>query len=206
MATFDGKLVSQEWFVVLSAARRDGVYFRLNSGRRTMAQQKALYDNYRRNGWPVAAYPNPNAPHIREGRIDHALDVNDEDGYASGGGADNLRRWAARKGFTLVRTVRGEPWHLEIVGGGDALRRFAARVKARPNPIRFTKPERRIIHLIRAVRKRKSTAARRAAIRGYKLVIRGLREAIRRAAKRSGWNRNDRKRRYDALLKVYNGG
>lgn len=204
MPNFDGKLVSDEWHAVLSAARREGVFFRLNSGRRTMAQQQALYDNYRRNGWPVAARPNPNAPHIREGRPDHALDVNDEDGYASGGGADNLRRWAARKGFSLVRTVRGEPWHLEIVGGPDALRRFSARVSA-PKPIRFTKAERRIIYLIRKVRKRPSTAARRSAIRGYKLVIRGLRAAIRQAAKRSGWHRNDRRRRYDALYAVYNG-
>ena len=39
---FDGKKVSTAWDVVLTHARRMGVQFRLNSGRRTMAEQRAL--------------------------------------------------------------------------------------------------------------------------------------------------------------------
>lgn len=203
MATFDGKRVSSEWKIVLTAAREDGVHFDLNSGQRTFSEQRALYNNYQRYGRPIAAYPSHTAPHIRTGRIDHALDVNDEDLYnGTRGGADNLIRWARSKGATLRRTVRGEPWHLEIVGGERALRALVRRVKDRAP--RFTPPERKTVYLITKIRSRRSTAARRSAIRALKLAIRGYREAIKVAARRSGWTRNDRRARYLALGRVYN--
>jgi hypothetical protein len=126
MPTFDGNNVSAEWNVVLLAARADGVRFRLNDGRRTMAEQWARYNVYRRYGHPIAAFPSPTAPHIRLGRPDHALDIN-----ALDGGADRFDRWCTECGFPLDNTVRSEAWHKEIRGGPSTLRRLAARIEAR---------------------------------------------------------------------------
>ena len=77
-----GKTVSREWAAVLTAAAHD-VAFVLDSGHRTMGEQQGLYDNYLRVGRPLAARPAANAPHIRLGRIDHAIDVNALDGGAA---------------------------------------------------------------------------------------------------------------------------
>src|SRR4051812_18133075 len=89
---FRGKTVSREWAAVLLEAARE-VAFMLDSGHRTMAEQQGLYDHYLRFGSPLAAKPSANAPHIRIGRIDHALDVN-----ALDGGAGRLAAWLRRKG------------------------------------------------------------------------------------------------------------
>ena len=125
MATFDGSAVSTPWFVVLTAARRNGVRFRLNSGRRSMAQQLALYRAYRAGRGNLAAFPSPFAPHIRVGRDDHALDVN-----ALDGGAARLDAWCTERGFPLDHTVRNEPWHVELRGGHERLRTFARLIDA----------------------------------------------------------------------------
>lgn len=76
----------------------------------------------------------------------------------------------------------------------------------KPKPIAFTDGEKRTIYLITTLRKRKSTAARRAAIRGLKLQLLRYRAQIRAAAGRSGWNKYDRRRRYNRLLVIYQGG
>lgn len=109
--TFDGKRVSEPWYALLVACRRDGVSFRLNSGRRTLAEQWRLYRLWRAGRGARAAYPNPRAPHIRVGSDYHAVDID-----AVHGGAERVRRWAARKGIVLRYTARGEPWHLEGFG------------------------------------------------------------------------------------------
>lgn len=208
MASFDGNRVTREWHTVLTAAREDGVHFTLNDGQRTFREQQALYSRNMsggrpRPGRPLTAYPSHTAPHIKTGRIDHAIDVNDEDLFnGTRGGADNLIRWARSKGATLRRTVSSEPWHLEIEGGESALRALAARVADRTP--RFTRAEKRTVYLITKIRSRPSTRARRSAIRALKLAIRGYREAIKVAARRSGWTRNDRRDRYLALGRVYN--
>jgi hypothetical protein len=109
MPTFQGRRVSAEWKVVLDAAAADGVRFRLNSGQRTLGEQQQLYNLYRSGRGNLAAYPNPNAPHIRAGRIDHALDI---DMYA-GTGIGGFMRWAARQGIRVTLPIRGEGWHGE---------------------------------------------------------------------------------------------
>lgn len=119
---FDGRKVSRDWDSVLTHARRMGVHFHLNSGRRTMREQWALWRQFKSVGHPVAAYPSPWAPHIRVGRQAHALDVQTP-------GETNLQRWLARQGLHPRNTVRGEPWHLEV--GERELRRYAKRVRAR---------------------------------------------------------------------------
>lgn len=100
----DGEKVSAEWYALLTAARSAGVVFRVNEGHRTMARQQYFWDLYKSGRGNLAAYPSDNAPHIRTGRFDHAIDFN---------GAENIRRYAAAHGVTLTRTVRGEEWHLE---------------------------------------------------------------------------------------------
>jgi hypothetical protein len=101
---FDGERVSTPWGAVLTAARRDGVVFHLNEGHRTMARQQELFNLFLAGKGNLAAKPGPNAPHIRVGRIDHAIDVD---------GSDALIAWGGKHGLSLQRTVRGEAWHLE---------------------------------------------------------------------------------------------
>ncbi len=109
MPTFQGRRVSDQWAVVLTAAQRAGVSFRLNSGQRTFSEQAALYRLYQSGRGNLAAVPSHNAPHIRTGRQDHALDV---DMYA-GDGVQGLARWLRRQGASVAWTVPGEGWHIE---------------------------------------------------------------------------------------------
>jgi hypothetical protein len=150
---FDGRRVSFAWFVVLRAARADGVRFTLTSGKRTLREQMALF---RQNmvrvgvpkpGHPLTAFPSPIAPHIRRGSPAHALDVN-----ALDGGETRLQRWLESKGVSVSNPVPGEAWHMEVAVG--QLVRLAVRE-------------------LRAHRKAKAVAARKA---------RALREARRKKA------------------------
>src|SRR4051794_37023605 len=106
---FDSKRVSTSWDIVLTHARRMGVHFELDSGRRTMAEQWVLWRNYRKYGKPVAAFPNPNAPHIRAGKQAHAIDVNSLDG-----GESRLQRFLEREGLRVTNPVASEAWHMEV--------------------------------------------------------------------------------------------
>ena len=122
---FDGHPVSTSWDYTLTHARRMGVKFKLDSGRRTMAdqrllvKQKGLWSPSNPHG---AARPVPWAPHIRVGMQSHALDVNNADG-----GRKRLQDWLAKHGLSTKQTVPGEPWHIEA--GELALRRYAAAVR-----------------------------------------------------------------------------
>jgi hypothetical protein len=124
VAEFQGKRVSRTWRRVLRQAERDGVRFRLNSGRRTLAEQWRLYRAWRNGTGNLAAYPSPTAPHIRVGRPDHALDVD-----SLWGGENALQRYLQRHGVTATNTVAGEAWHLEA--GLTGLVRFAHRIRRR---------------------------------------------------------------------------
>ena len=53
--------------------------------------------------------PQPHAPHIRLGRVDHALDVN-----SLNGAARRLASFLARHGAHPHFTVPPEPWHIEL--------------------------------------------------------------------------------------------
>lgn len=117
----DEEHVSAEWHVVLEAMRHAGVTYRVNEGHRTMARQQYFYDLYRSGRGNLAAVPSANAPHIRTGRIDHAIDFgNDGPVYA----------WLEQMGLHPVRTVRGESWHIEVAA--SALQAFA---KAHGDPL-----------------------------------------------------------------------
>lgn len=114
----DNEKVSWEWSVLLHDIRFDHhVVFRVNEGHRTWARQLWFWLHQP----PVAAKPSPNAPHIRTGRFWHAIDFHN---------AEGVRKAAHDLGVTLVRTVRGEEWHLEA--NAAELGAYAERHKADP--------------------------------------------------------------------------
>lgn len=106
----DGEAVSREWHVVLVDMRRDGVRFNVNEGKRSLSRQQYFWNCGPSgccccNNCNLAARPSPFAPHIRVGRIDHAIDFsNDSEVFA----------WLKRAGLQPARTVRGESWHIEV--------------------------------------------------------------------------------------------
>jgi hypothetical protein len=124
---FDGKPVSRDWDFTLTHARRMGVHFRLDSGRRTMADQwrlvreKGVWSPSNPHG---AARPTPWAPHIRVGLQAHSIDVNSLDG-----GENRLQRFLEREGLHPVNDVPGESWHMTV--GERELRAYAKWVRAR---------------------------------------------------------------------------
>lgn len=135
MATFQGKRVSGVWKTILDEAWQDGVRFQLNSGQRTMAEQRALYDQNMsggrpRPGRPLTAVPNANAPHIRQGRQNHALDVD-----SAGDGENELQAWLRRNGVTAVNNVPSEAWHLDPVNENELVR-LAAKIRSERSRVR----------------------------------------------------------------------
>lgn len=121
---FDGELVSAEWAVVLRDMREDGVDFGLNEGHRTIERQTFFYNCMRCcccNNCNLAAFPSPFAPHIRTGRIDHAIDFRNPEAVMD---------WLEAHGLKPTRpagagTSRWENWHIEV--SADALRAYAAK-------------------------------------------------------------------------------
>lgn len=128
--------VSRRWNTVLRAADRAKVGFHVTSGHRTMAEQQALFNQNMhlvngvwvpKPGRPLTAFPNRNAPHIRVGRADHAIDVDSLDG-----GETRLQHWLEKQGATVLNPVRGESWHMEIPA--KDLERLARKLKPKPHP------------------------------------------------------------------------
>lgn len=109
---FDGELVSLPWAAVLTAMRKDGVLFNVNEGHRTLARQTWFYQcmlSKRCNNGNLAAFPSPNAPHIRSGRVDHAVDFSNP---------EQVMTWLTTHGMHPTRPAgtgsRWEPWHIEV--------------------------------------------------------------------------------------------
>lgn len=120
--TFDGRPVSKPWHTVLTHARRMGVDFHVNDGRRTLKVQMA---RVRKHGlWSPsnptgAARPTLGAPHINYGRCNHAIDVDN---------AAALVAFLHRKGCpSACRPIPTEPWHISI--GRSELLRLAKHIE-----------------------------------------------------------------------------
>ncbi|MGE5180497.1 MAG: D-alanyl-D-alanine carboxypeptidase family protein [Acidobacteriota bacterium] len=98
------------------AASKAGIDLRVRSGFRSYAKQKKLYRKYRQGEGNLAA--RPGYSNHESGR---ALDlyITDYKVY------EWLQDHAARYGFH--RTVPGEPWHWEYLGGYEPERRASAR-------------------------------------------------------------------------------
>lgn len=118
----DGHAVSKPWHTVLVSARRNGVAFTVNSGRRTMSEQWKLYRAYKAGTGNLAAYPSLSAPHINFGLANHAIDVGSADG-----GAERLARWLRDHGVRAAFPIPGEPWHVQVPRRD--LLRLAARIE-----------------------------------------------------------------------------
>lgn len=118
----DGEHVSKEWLSVLSDMRADGVRFNVNEGHRTMARQWYFWRLYRSGAGAIAAFPSPFAPHIRTGRIDHAIDFSNDPAVFA---------WLQAHGLNPTRPVRWpngsvrESWHIEV--SASALRSYYAK-------------------------------------------------------------------------------
>lgn len=105
--SIDGELVSEDWFIFLTAARQAGVKYHINEGHRTFARQLYFWNCYKSgkcNNGNLAAFPSNNAPHIRTGREDHAIDSDD---------LQNIINYGRQNIVTISRTVPGESWHGE---------------------------------------------------------------------------------------------
>ena len=100
----DGESVSEQWWVLLRDLRRAGVWFRVNEGHRTWERQQYFWDLYLSGRGNIAARPSHNAPHIRTGRFDHAIDFQNAAGVIQA---------ARRRGVYLYLSVAGESWHVE---------------------------------------------------------------------------------------------
>lgn len=148
MPTFNGKRVSRAWKTILDEAWDQGVRFQLNSGQRTMDEQRALYAQNMSNGSPrpgrpLTAWPNPSAPHIKQGHQNHALDID-----SAGNGENELQTWLRRRGVVAVNNVPGEAWHLDPVSEGDLLR-LAEKIRRENTRVRrqIKKVKRQIVRL-----------------------------------------------------------
>jgi hypothetical protein len=189
-----GKTVSREWAAVLTAAGRE-VAFMLDSGHRTMAEQQGLFNTFLAVGRPLAARPSANAPHIRLGRIDHAIDVN-----ALDGGASRLAAWLHSHGAHPTFPVPGEPWHIEVPAG-----ELAALAKKLSDPLRDYMPnERRMIREYDTLKRRRRDRDGRVRLRH---LMKAQRKLIWRAAQPTshggdgrGWEHANRRARYESLL------
>lgn len=99
--------VADPYFAMVRAAAAEGIRININSGFRTYAAQKFLYDNWRKgvSGFNLAAEP---------GRSNHqngtALDI-----PVSGGPGLPVYDWLASNAtsFGFIRTVKSEYWHWE---------------------------------------------------------------------------------------------
>ncbi len=113
--------LSESHYVVCTEAIRRGVITPsdLNEGRRTIAEQWHFY----RNQPPLAAFPSPNAPHIKTGRENHDIDVN-----SFNGAARRLANFYESQGINVSFCVGGENWHI-CVHSETELKRAAARIR-----------------------------------------------------------------------------
>lgn len=114
--THHGKRVSHSHAVLLSAyERKVGHAVYINQGARTIAEQTKFWLNYLRNGWPLAARPWGGAPHIKWGKENHALDIND-------GVVDGVAAFYRSLGVPVSFNVPGEPWHMDPTDEAKLLR------------------------------------------------------------------------------------
>lgn len=147
MAYFQGQKVSRTWWRVLSAAQAAGIDFRVNDGRRSMADQWRLYRLWQSGQGNLAAFPNPNAPHIWVGRPNHALDID----QFVGDGEQALQNWLQRHGVDAVNNVAGEGWH--IYAPAHQLLRLARDIRRQSKVLKVGSKGRRVRKLRRMLGK-----------------------------------------------------
>lgn len=113
--------LSEPHYIICTEAIRRGVINAddLNEGRRTMAEQWHFYNNQP----PLAAFPSPNAPHIKFGRANHDIDVN-----SFNGAARRLANFYESLGVDVAFCVGGENWHICMLSEAQ-LKSAAAKIR-----------------------------------------------------------------------------
>jgi hypothetical protein len=148
----DGEIVSAEWKVALDDMRADGVAFNVNEGKRTFERQWELVRQlgvWSSSNPTGAALPSHQAPHIRTGRFDHAIDFSNDPAVFA---------WLTGKDLSPARTVPGESWHIEIPA--NRLAAYAREHGVKPSPTRFLGKVRRVAADTLLHRRRMRKAAR----------------------------------------------
>src|SRR5262249_15739989 len=96
---------------LVGAAAKDGIELAINSGFRSYAEQKRLYEGYQKHlpGYNVAAPPGPSK---HQNGI--AFDIR-----VAGGDGDPVYDWLKKNGPShgFITTVNKEPWHWEYDKG-----------------------------------------------------------------------------------------
>ena len=93
----------------VARSRGKGYRIYVRSGYRTYEEQAALYRNYLRNGWPLAA--KPGTSRHETGRAADVQLVTPKGHYLNIGGDAKTRKLLKEEG--LHRPVEGEFWHVE---------------------------------------------------------------------------------------------
>lgn len=169
----DRELVSKVWSVVLHDMYADGVRANVNEGKRTMGRQAELVRQlgvWSPSNPTGAARPSTSAPHIREGRFDHAIDFgNDWQAFV----------WLLEHGLQPARTVPGESWHIECPA-----HLLLAYYRERTRPLSVLGPKRRKAADTLLKRRRNLRAAEKARRRvKARLFKPGVRRSIKRVRK-----------------------
>lgn len=150
------EVISEQWAVALRDAHDDGVDTHVNEGHRTKDRQRQLIREqgiYNAVTNPHGAAPvSDNAPHIRTGRFDHAIDFRD---------AAAVARWLRAHGIRCAFTVATESWHLEA-NAADLQAYFVAH---RDPLVGYTASEKRWIREYDQLKRSGKDRARRGVLR-----------------------------------------
>lgn len=191
---YHGERVSADHYTLLTAYEKQfGTPAQVNEGARTIAEQWNFYRIYQRDGWPIAAYPVPSAPHIKFRRRHHALDIN---AGSQPGQAQHVAAFYRSHGIPVAFNVSGESWHMDTLSSA-ALHKAAEKLREDNKWRGYTADERRWIAEYDRLKRTKKDKARRRRLRA---TMKHQRQVIYAEAQKTGWNKNNRRRRYASLL------
>lgn len=103
----DTRLSPAQYIICKEAIRRGVIEPEdLNEGRRTMAEQWHFWNNQP----PLAAFPQPGAPHIKWGLPHHAIDAN-----SFNSASQRLQMFYQTLGIPVSHNVPSEAWHMDVL-------------------------------------------------------------------------------------------
>lgn len=103
----DTRLSPAQYIICQEAIRRGIIEPEdLNEGHRTMAEQWHFWNNQP----PLAAYPQPGAPHIKWNLAHHAIDAN-----SFNGASQRLQAFYQSLGIPVSHNVPSEAWHMDVL-------------------------------------------------------------------------------------------
>lgn len=165
----------------------------INQGRRTIAEQTRFWNawqRFKRGGppAPLAAFPAPGAPHIKNGKEHHALDIDD-------GVVDEVAEFYRELDVPVAFNVPGEPWHMDTLDEAKLIS-AAAKIVEAERWKGYTTTEKRWIEEYDRLKSEDRDLPRRRVLRR---VMTRQRQSIWRQAQATGWRKNNRSARYHSL-------